>query len=133
MDWEETKDAFDQHSLLAERYILDAGAPEEVAKAVKVHNYAHGIEPQTNLEKVLYYVEELTGIVTACALVNPEGIDGVKPKSIKKKLKIKSFAAGVNREITYAGPEALGMEFDQLLELVLEAMRGIKDELGLAK
>ncbi|KKU82333.1 MAG: hypothetical protein UY09_C0017G0011 [Parcubacteria group bacterium GW2011_GWA2_47_8] len=133
MDWEETKQQFEKHSLLAAKYLSDAGASQEVIDAVKIHNYAHGITPTTPLEKVLYYVEELTGIVTALALVHPQGIDGVKTSSVIKKLKNKSFAAGVNREIVYAGPAVLNMTLEAIVDLVIEAMRGIKTELGLTK
>jgi putative nucleotidyltransferase with HDIG domain len=88
-------------------------------------------EPQTNLEKSLYAIDELTGIVGASALMRPQGLADLGVKSVMKKFKDKSFAARCNREIIQTGCGLLGMELAQVMELVIEGMRGEMDALGL--
>lgn len=131
IDWEYTQDEPEKHTLLAEQWLEKQGLDPEIIKAIKVHNFAHGIEPETLLEKTLYSVEELTGLITACALVNPKGLAGVELKSIKKKFKQPSFAAGVNREVIKKAETYLGMSLDEVIELELAAMKANKKELGL--
>jgi len=80
---------------------------------------------------VLFACDELSGFVHACGLVRPTGLDGLEPKSVKKKLKQPSFAAGVNREDVYEGAELLDVELDDHIRFVTEAMRPIAGELGL--
>lgn len=92
-----------------------------------------GAEPQTNLEKAIYAVDELTGLITAVALVRPDkSIHGVKVSSVKKKWKDKGFAAGVNRADIEKGAALLGVELGEHIGVVLEAMQHIAGELGLA-
>ena len=83
------------------------------------------------MAKTLYSVDELSGFVAACALVRPTGIEGMKPKSVKKKLKQPSFAAGVHRDEVYAGAELLELELDEHIALIIEALAERSDELGL--
>jgi predicted hydrolase (HD superfamily) len=83
------------------------------------------------MAKTLYAVDELSGFVAACALVRPTGIDGMKPKSVKKKLKQPSFAAGVNRDEVYQGAAELGVDFDEHVAFVIAAMEERAGELGL--
>ena len=85
----------------------------------------------TQLKKTLFACDELSGFVHACGLVRPTGIYGLEPKSVKKKLKQPSFAAGVHRDEVYAGAEGLGLELDDHIRNVIEAMQPIAQELGL--
>jgi predicted hydrolase (HD superfamily) len=85
----------------------------------------------TPLKKTLFACDELSGFIHACGLVRPDGIETLEPKSVKKKLKQPSFAAGVNREDVYKGAEELGVELDDHIRFVIEAMRPISGELGL--
>jgi predicted hydrolase (HD superfamily) len=94
-----------------------------------------GVPRETQLDKTLFACDELAGFIAACAYVRPEGIEGMKPKSVKKKLKQPSFAAGVNRDDVYLGAEELepetGMSFDEHLQFVIDALAERADELGL--
>ena len=83
------------------------------------------------MAKTLYAVDELSGFVAACALVRPTGIEGMKPKSVKKKLKQPSFAAAVDREEVQRGIEELGVDQDEHIALIIDAMAERADELGL--
>ena len=85
----------------------------------------------TQLKKTLFACDELAGFVHACGLVRPDGIETLEPKSVKKKLKQPSFAAGVHRDEVYAGAELLGLELDDHIRNVITAMRPIAGELGL--
>ena len=82
------------------------------------------------MAKTLYSVDELSGFVAACALVRPTGIEGMKPKSVKKKLKQPSFAAAVNREEVQRGIDELGVDQDEHIALIIEALAERSDELG---
>ena len=86
----------------------------------------------TPLAKALFAVDELSGFIAACALVRPTGIEGLTPKSVKKKLKQPSFAAAVDRDQIREGAEELGVDFDEHLARVITAMEERADELGLA-
>ncbi len=131
LDWEITQSNPEQHTLVAEKILNELKVNQEIVKAIKIHNYVHKIPPQTLLEKTLYYVEELTGLITACALVNPQKLDGVSRESVLKKIKEKSFAKGVNRELILKAPKELGVDLNEIIDLTLLAMKEIKDELGL--
>ena len=85
----------------------------------------------TPLKKTLFACDELSGFVHACGLVRPTGLDGLEPKSVKKKLKQPSFAAGVHRDEVYAGAELLGLELDEHIANVIAALQPIAPELGL--
>jgi putative nucleotidyltransferase with HDIG domain len=109
--------------------------PEQVVHAVLGHADFMGVPRETQLDKVLFACDELAGFIAACAYVRPEGIAGMKPKSVKKKLKQPSFAAGVDRDDVYRGAEELepetGMSFDEHLQLVIDALAEHAEELGL--
>ncbi len=108
--------------------------PEEYIRAVISHGYGicTDVEPVTNLEKTLYAVDELTGLVASSALVRPsKSILDIKVKSVKKKFKDKRFAAGVDREVVKKGAAMLGMELPQLIEQVILGMRPVAQEIGL--
>src|SRR5439155_25760011 len=85
----------------------------------------------TKLKETLFACDELSGFVHACGLVRPTGIDGLEPKSVKKKLKQPSFAAGVHRDEGYAGAEGLGIELADHIRNVVEALQPIAPALGL--
>ncbi len=90
-----------------------------------------GVPRETRMAKTLYAVDELSGFIAACALVRPTGIEGMTPKSVKKKLKQPSFAAGVNRDEVRQGAEELGVDFDEHVAFLIAAMEERADELGL--
>jgi predicted hydrolase (HD superfamily) len=100
-------------------------------EAVLSHAEHLGMPRDTPLKKTLFACDELSGFVHACARVRPTGLDGLEPKSVKKKLKQPSFAAGVHRDEVYAGAELLGIELDDHIRNVVEAMQPIAAELGL--
>ena len=87
--------------------------------------------PETALEKTLFACDELSGFVHACGLIRPTGLEGLEPKSVKKKLKTASFAAGVNRDDVYEGAELLGIELDDHIRNVVAALQPIAGDLGL--
>ncbi|GAH74378.1 unnamed protein product, partial [marine sediment metagenome] len=109
----------------------ELGASEAMAHAILCHNPTHGIPRETKLDKALFCADPLTGLIIAAALVRPDKkLAGVEVRSVRKKFKEKSFAAGANREQISQCTE-IGLELDEFLELGLEAMKGIADDLGL--
>jgi predicted hydrolase (HD superfamily) len=99
--------------------------------AVAGHAEFMGVPRTTRLAKTLYGVDELSGFVAACALVRPTGIEGMKPKSVRKKLKQPSFAAKVDRDQIRRGIEELGVDETEHIQLVIDAMAENASELGL--
>lgn len=129
LDWEKYPD---QHPLKAVEELRARGYTEDVLHAILAHRADFtGVEPKTLLDRTLLACDELTGLITATALMRPTGIDDLTPKSVKKKMKDKAFAAGVDREEVRRGTELLGVELDEHIANVIEAMRGIAHELGL--
>lgn len=132
IDWEETQNDFSQHSLVSARYLDEVGIDSSVVQAIRVHNHTHGFPLTNNMEKALYSAEELTGLIAACALVQPsKKLKEVTVDSVLKKFKQSSFAKGVNREVILQSEDLLGMTLTELTKLELEAMQGIADQLGL--
>ena len=121
----------DKHPQDGAAILREEGYPEEVIEAVLSHAEHLGMPRDTPLKKTLFACDELSGFVHACGLVRPTGIDGLEPKSVKKKLKTPSFAAGVHRDEVYAGAEGLGLELDEHIRNVVEALQPIAPELGL--
>ena len=124
----------DQHCHKTEEILRQRGWPEDYIRAVLSHGWGicTDVEPQSELEKVLYAMDELTGLVAATALVRPSrSVLDMKPKSVKKKWKDKSFAAGVSREIIAKGATMLGVELSELIDDAIMAMREVADEIGL--
>ena len=121
----------DKHPQNGAAILREEGYPEEVVEAVLSHAEHLSLPRDTPLKKTLFACDELSGFVHACGLVRPTGLDGLEPKSVKKKLKQPSFAAGVHRDEVYAGPELLGLELDEHIRNVVEAMQPIASELGL--
>jgi putative nucleotidyltransferase with HDIG domain len=111
--------------------LREEGYPEVVIEGVLSHASHLSIPRDTLLKKALFACDELSGFVHACGLVRPTGLEGLEPKSVKKKLKQPSFASGVSREDVYEGAELLGLELDQHIANVVEALQPIAGELGL--
>jgi len=106
-------------------------APPEMVRAIASHADYLGVEPESPMERTLVAVDELCGFLVACAYVRPEGIFGLTPKSVKKKLKQPSFAAAVDREDVRGGAERIGIDFDEHVAFVIGALEARADELGL--
>jgi putative nucleotidyltransferase with HDIG domain len=121
----------DQHPQDGAQILRDEGWPEDVIEAVLSHAEHLAMPRDTALKRHLFACDELSGFVHACGLVRPTGIDGLEPKSVKKKLKQPSFAAGVHRDEVYAGAELIGVELDDHIRNVIAAMQPIAPELGL--
>ena len=121
----------DQHPQDGAPILREEGYPEEVIEAVLSHAEHLEMPRDTPLKKTLFACDELSGFVHACGLVRPTGLDGLEPKSVKKKLKQPSFAAGVHRDEVYAGAEGLGLELDDHIRNVVAALQPIAPQLGL--
>jgi putative nucleotidyltransferase with HDIG domain len=108
------------------------GYPEDLIEAVLSHADHLAIARDTPLKRTLFACDELSGFIHACGLVRPTGLDGMEPKSVRKKLKQPSFAAGVHRDEVYAGAELMGIELDTHIANVIAALRPIAADLGLS-
>jgi putative nucleotidyltransferase with HDIG domain len=132
IDVELTEGDMSSHGRLGADLVSEMGGSEVMSHAVLCHNQAHGISLETKLDKALYCVDPLTGLITASALVRPERkLAGVEAKSVQKRFKEKSFAAGANREQIASCSKLLGIELNEFIEIGLEAMKGISKDLGL--
>ena len=123
--------SLEEHPQNGAPILREEGYPEEVIEAVLSHAEHLQLPRDTPLKRALFACDELAGFVHACGLVRPTGLDGLEPKSVKKKLKQPSFAAGVHRDAVYAGAELLGIELDDHIRNVVAALRPISPELGL--
>jgi putative nucleotidyltransferase with HDIG domain len=121
----------DKHPQDGAPILREEGYPEELIEAALSHAEHLALPRDTQLKKVLFACDEISGFVHACGLVRPTGIDGLEPKSVKKKLKQPSFAAGVHRDEVYAGAELLGLSLDEHITNVITAMQPIAGDLGL--
>jgi len=121
----------DKHPQDGAPILREAGYPDEVVDTVLSHAEHLGLPRDTPLKKALFACDELSGFVHACALVRPAGLEGLEPKSVRKKLKQPSFAAGVHREDVYKGADELGVDLDEHIATVVEALKPIASELGL--
>lgn len=124
----------EQHCRKTEEILTSENWPKEYIRAVVSHGWGKctDVEPQSEMEKCLYAVDELTGLVAATALVRPsKSVMDMKAKSVKKKWKDKSFAAGVDRDIIEKGAEMLGTELSELITDVIMGMRQTADQIGL--
>ena len=121
----------DKHPQDGAPILREEGYPENVVETVLSHAEHLGLPRDTPLKKALFACDELSGFVHACALVRPTGLEGLEPKSVKKKLKQPSFAAGVHREDIYKGAEELGVDLDEHIRTVVAALQPIASELGL--
>jgi putative nucleotidyltransferase with HDIG domain len=131
IDVELTEGDMNSHSKLGADLARDLGASEAVANAILCHNGTHGILPETNMEKALFCADPLTGLITAAVLVRPDKkLAGLEAKSVRKRFKEKSFAAGANRE-QIAKCCDIGLELDEFIAIGVDAMKGIASQLGL--
>jgi putative nucleotidyltransferase with HDIG domain len=121
----------DKHPQDGAPILREEGYPDEVIEAVLSHAEHLGLPRDTPLKKALFACDELSGFVHAVGLVRPTGLEGLEPKSVKKKLKQPSFAAGVHRDEVYAGAELLGVDLDEHIRNVVAALQPIAGELGL--
>src|SRR6266446_2256673 len=121
----------DKHPQDGAPILREEGYPEEIVETVLSHAEHLALPRDTPLKKALFACDELSGFIHACGLVRPDGIDSLAPKSVTKKLKQPSFAAGVHRDKVYKGAELLGVELDEHIAFVTEALRPIARDLGL--
>ena len=124
----------DQHCKKTEEILREHNWPEEYIRAVVSHGWGicTDVKPETEMEKVLYAIDELTGLVVTTALVRPsKSVMDVKTKSVKKKWKDKRFAAGVDRSIIENGAEMLGVEISELITDTIAGMQEVAEEIGL--
>ncbi|HWE10865.1 MAG TPA: HDIG domain-containing protein [Solirubrobacteraceae bacterium] len=129
LDYERYPSLEDGHPRYALRELEARGYPPELVRAVASHADYLGVSRDTPMEKALFAVDELSGFVLAVAYVRPEGLVGMTPKSVKKKMKTAAFAAAVSREDLVAGAAELGVEFDEHLSIVIGALAERRDEL----
>ena len=123
----------DEHLKHTEKPLLDAGVEPEAVRAILSHGYGicTDIEPETNMEKSLFTVDELTGIIQACARMRPHGITDLELKSFMKKFKDKKFAAKCDRELIKKGCEMLNMTVNEVADICINGMKPYADDIGL--
>ena len=128
LDWERHPE---EHPHIGVAQLRELGYPDEVARAVLSHGYPQctDVRPETPLERVLYACDELSGLVYACCLVRPNGIDDLKPKSVVRKMKDKAFARGVHREAVHLGVELIGLPRAEHIQNVIDGLRTVADVL----
>lgn len=124
----------EQHCGKSREILTERGWPEEYIRAIVSHGWGicSDVEPQTDLEKMLYTIDELTGLITAVAIIRPsKSVADLEAKSVMKKWKDKSFAAGVNRSVIEKGTATLGIELKDLITDAIMGMREVADRIGL--
>jgi putative nucleotidyltransferase with HDIG domain len=131
LDYERFPSPEDGHPRHAMAELERLGYPPEFVRAVASHADYLDVPRESLLERTLYAVDELSGFLAACAYVRPEGIRGMTPKSVRKKLKQPSFAAAVDREALRRGAEEMDVDFDEHVAFVIDALEPRADELGL--
>jgi predicted hydrolase (HD superfamily) len=128
----EAKPDPNEHPLFGSRILAEQGYPDDIIYAIKTHADYLDLPRISRLDKTLYAVDELTGLITAAALVRPDkSLEGLEARSVRKRMKDKAFARGVNREDVVKGAEDLGVDLDEHIQFVIDAMRSIAPELGL--
>ena len=124
----------EEERILYQEILNEKGIDEEVIHAIISHGYGlvNDVKPETDMEKVLYTIDELTGLITAAAIMRPsKSVLDITVKSAKKKYKSKGFAAGVNREVIENGCQMLGKELNEVIEETILGMREVAEEIGL--
>ena len=123
----------EEHLAHTQQPLREAGVDEESIRAILAHGYTlrNEVEPKTDMEKSLFTVDELTGLVAATARMRPGGLSDLEPSSVKKKFKDKKFAAKIDRPLIQKGCDMLGMELTDVMALCIEGMREHMGELGL--
>jgi putative nucleotidyltransferase with HDIG domain len=129
LDYERYPNLDDGHPRYGIKELERRGYPPEVVRAIASHADFMGVPRESPMEKALFAVDELSGFVLACAYVRPQGLVGMTPKSVKKKMKAPSFAAAVRRDDLISGAADLGVDFDEHLTIVIAALSGRRDEL----
>jgi predicted hydrolase (HD superfamily) len=129
LDYERYPDLGDGHPRYALRELEGQDYPPELIRAVASHADFMGVARESPMEKTLFAVDELSGFILACAYVRPEGLVGMTPKSVKKKMKAPSFAAAVSRDDLRTGAEQLGVDFDEHVATVIAALTEHRDSL----
>jgi putative nucleotidyltransferase with HDIG domain len=130
IDMELVEGDMNSHSRLSADIAQELGASSAMTHAILSHNEAHGVPRETKLDKALFCADPLSGLITAAALVRPDKLSGLTSKSVMKRFREKSFAAGVNREQVALCGE-IGLELEEFMTLGIEAMQGIASQLGL--
>jgi len=130
IDMELVEGDMSSHSKLGADIARELGANETMVHAILCHNEAHGVPQETKLDKALFCADSLSGLITAAALVRPDKLSGLTTKSVMKRFREKSFAAGVNRD-QVAQCQEIGLELEEFIGLGIEAMKGIASELQL--
>jgi putative nucleotidyltransferase with HDIG domain len=130
LDYERFPDLETGHPRVGMAELEKLGYPPEMIRAIGSHADYLGISRDSDLEKSLFAVDELSGFLLACAYVRPTGIHGLTPKSVKKKLKTPAFAAAVSREDVTSGAAELGLDFDEHVRFVIAALEPHAAELG---
>ena len=129
LDWEKHPDV---HPMKGVEALREGGYPEEVIHAVLAHRPEYtGVEPETELDRVLYACDEISGLIHATCLMRPTGVDDIKPKSVVKKLKDRAFAAGVDRDQVARGVELIGLDRNEHIQNVIDGMREVGEVLGI--
>ncbi len=126
LDWERHPD---DHPHIGVARLRELGYPEEVVHAIEAHAWPDrtDVEPQSRLDRVLYACDELSGLVYACCLVRPNGIDDLKPKSVAKKMKDKAFARGVHRDALLRGIELIGLPRAEHIQNVIDGLGSVAE------
>jgi len=120
----------DEHPFKGVEILKEKDYPNDIIQAILGHAVYSEVARETQMAKCLFAVDELSGFIVACAKVRPENLQGMKPKSVKKKLKVKSFASKVNRDEIEQGIEELGIDKDEHIAFLIESLQGIEKELG---
>src|SRR5436305_7796240 len=131
LDYERFPDLHTGHPRMALAELERLGFPDDMVRAVASHADYLEVSRDTLMEKTLYAVDELSGFVMACAYVRPQGIEGMTPKSVKKKMKTPAFAAAIDRDALRAGADDLGVDFDEHVATVIAALEARSGELEL--
>lgn len=134
IDWETTQENPERHTHEGAKWLADAGYPKDLSRAVLAHGWSicSEVKPESDMEKVLFTVDELTGLVITAALVRPSrSVRDLEVKSVKKKWKDKAFAKGVDRDLIVKGAEMIPMPLETVIEWVIQALRRVEPEIGL--
>ena len=128
-----THSATEEHPAWGVRFLRERGWPEDILQAILGHAAYSGVARETRMARTLFAVDELSGLITATALVKPtKSIFDVDAKSVRKKMKDKAFAKGVNRDDVLLGVQEMGADLEQHIQFVIDAMRRVADAIGLA-
>jgi len=134
IDWEISQNDVSKHCNLAPEILRAEGVSEDIIHAVQSHGYGicTDVKPENDMEKTLFAIDELTGLIITAGLVRPsKSLSDLEVSSVKKKWKDKAFARGVNREIILKGAEMMGKPIEEIIEWVILALRPVEKEIGL--